>query len=579
MKDLFLKYLLSEVKKYQKEYSLTAGKSFGLWYAVEGLELEEDEAYEAVSFDGNNDKDIDLFYVDQESERIIVAQLKFNTKGQYKGHKNELLALLHTEDWLKDPEALSREGRPDLASAAQDYLDGIGRGFSVEYLYVYCGPPNKEVDDAARQFNFSEAGNVPSCSCRVVHLQNLIDEHHERNNQSTRIRNAILTYEPSRSFKEKWKNGDAFVTTVNGEQLRKLYIDHGDRLFDRNVRLFLGARKGGVNAGIRDTIDSLSDRQNFWSYNNGITFVCDSYEAKTSNKLVLHNFSIVNGCQTTVTIANSPPKSVKDIRVLVRFIAAPERAVDNIIRYTNSQNPIRLWDLTAQDKLQKRLKRELSNLPQPFLYILRKGETRQIPASERKKYKRAGSGSLCAIRHDLAAQYLAAFRGLPAIAYKEKGRVFSSHYDQVFPDQIRPEEVVLVWQAASVATALVKKELEEAVQNSELRRVSILKRGAKFFVVAAMAIILHERNGKTFLNKLKADVAVSKTTETRLYNYAAMALEWYLEAASELIDAGQEVTTLVRSQERWAKIREKIQSKWKVFKLAKKVVSDALPPL
>ena len=331
------------------------------------------------------------------------------------------------------------------------------------------------------------------------------------------------------------------MTTVGGAQLRELYVTHDDRLFDRNVRLFLGARKGGVNAGIRDTIDSDSDRPNFWAYNNGVTFVCDSYDLK-NGKLVLTNFSIVNGCQTTISIANSSPSAAGKVQVLARFIAAPERAIDSIIRYTNSQNPIRLWDLSAQDKLQKRLKKELATLPQPYFYVLRRGEARQLPASERKKFRRKGSGSLCTLSLDLVAQYLAAFRGLPAIAYKDKGRIFSSYYDEVFPDQIRPEEVILVWQVASVAADAVKNELERAVQTEAHERVAILKRGAKFFVLAAMAIVLHERNGKTFLNKLKGEVAVSKTTGQRLKNYATIALEWYVEAMNEATESGSEVS-------------------------------------
>ena len=244
MKEVFLKYLGDKVKRYKTEYSLTEGKAFGLWYAVDSLELEEDEAYEAASFDGGNDKDIDLFYVDQESERVLIAQLKFNAKGQYKGQKNELLALIHTTDWLKDAESLERDGRSDLADAAADYASAIGRGFSVEYIYAYCGPPHKDVDDTARQFNVSEAGNVPSRSCRVVHLNSLIAEHDERINQSTRIGNADLKVLPDKSFEEKGGFGQAYVTTLTGTQLRDLYASHGDRLFDRNVRLFLGARKG-----------------------------------------------------------------------------------------------------------------------------------------------------------------------------------------------------------------------------------------------------------------------------------------------------------------------------------------------
>jgi hypothetical protein len=45
----FLKYLGQQVQGYRKEYAFTDGKAFGLWYAVEDLELQEDEAYEAVS--------------------------------------------------------------------------------------------------------------------------------------------------------------------------------------------------------------------------------------------------------------------------------------------------------------------------------------------------------------------------------------------------------------------------------------------------------------------------------------------------------------------------------------------------
>ena len=168
--------------------------------------------------------------------------------------------------------------------------------------------------------------------------------------------------------------------------------------------------------------------------NNGVTFVCDNYRLE-GGKLVLTNFSIVNGCQTTVSIANLPASAARKVQALARFIAAPERAIDSIIRYTNSQNPIRLWDLSAQDKLQKRLEEELATLPQPFFYVLRKGETRQLPPSERKKFRRGGSGALCTLSLDLVAQYLAAFRGLPAIAYKDKGYLFFDD-DEVFPDQI-----------------------------------------------------------------------------------------------------------------------------------------------
>ena len=149
----------------------------------------------------------------------------------------------------------------------------------------------------------------------------------------------------------------------------------------------------------------------------------------------------------------------------------------------------------------------------------------------------------------------------------------------MFPPQIRAEEVVLVWQAGRVCKELVKRELEGAIQDEDEMRVSILKRGAPFFVLATVGTLLHHRNGQTFLNKLKAEVAASKKTTRRLTNYATVALEWYVEAMRELVDAGQEVASLVRSQEGWRKVRTKINSKWKVYSLAKDVVENSLPKL
>jgi hypothetical protein len=69
------------------------------------------EAFEAVSYDSSNDKDIDGFFVDHEVEWIVVAQLKFNAKGKCKGRKGELLSVIHATDWLKDPGVNSPAGK------------------------------------------------------------------------------------------------------------------------------------------------------------------------------------------------------------------------------------------------------------------------------------------------------------------------------------------------------------------------------------------------------------------------------------------------------------------------------------
>jgi AIPR protein len=84
----------------------------------------------------------------------------------------------------------------------------------------------------------------------------------------------------------------------------------------------------------------------------------------------------VNGCQTTVSLANASKDAVEDIRVPVRFIRASEKVIDSVITYNNSQNPIRLWDLNSQNKLQKKLKKQIAELPQPFFYAEKGRDTK-----------------------------------------------------------------------------------------------------------------------------------------------------------------------------------------------------------
>ena len=137
----------------------------------------------------------------------------------------------------------------------------------------------------------------------------------------------------------------------------------------------------------------------------------------------------------------------------------------------------------------------------------------------------------------------------------------------------------MIWQAGCVAHEITKKELAEAAKSGDQARIAILKRGAKFFVIAVMAVILHERNGQTFLNQLKPAVAVSKKTRERLANYAAIALEWHVSAMRDLLEAGNELPVLVRSQDSWEKIKAKAVSQWKVYRLSRKAMEESLPKL
>lgn len=575
-KTPFVQHIQEQVQGYQEAYSLSAGKAFMLWYGIEALSLSEDEAYEAASYDGGNDKSIDLFYVDDENERIVIAQGKFNAQCRYAPSVGEYLALVHATDWLQYPEDLHREGRPDLADAATDYKEALIKGYAVDFHFVYMGPSHRDVVASSTKFNSANIKAVPVRTSRVVDAIGLQQLHDEYIDASTRIGNATVNLHTEETFEQQGAYGKSLTATIAGEELQKLYAEHGDRLFDRNVRVYLGARTGSVNAGIQDTLNS-NDRRNFWAYNNGITFICDRYEFDAiKGNLEIHNFSIVNGCQTTVSVARASKTAASEVEILVRFIApSSDQVVDSIIRYTNSQTPIRLWDFASQDTVQKRLKREFAEEPNPFFYELRRGERGHLSAQERRTFNRGGKFHV--ITPDVLAQYLAAFRGLPVEAYRYKASLFTTHRETVFPSDLRIEEAIVAWLAGDAAEQVVKTAIADSKQFEDPHRSLILRRGAKLFTLAVMGTILTERNGEMYLVRVARSSASSTANRQRLSRYSTVALEWYIEAMQDLIAGGADLNSLIRSQDTFSRIRSKVKSRWRVQSLSTQWVDDVLP--
>jgi hypothetical protein len=574
-----LKVISTEVDAHAREFSLTPSRAFLVWLGQLALQLNADDAYAAAKIDGSNDKGIDFFFIDEDRDRVVLIQGKYASDGKCRPKMKDFETLLGATEWLESPELLRRDGKPELAEAADEYLAATGKGFHTELWFVFLGPKNPAFERRAGVFNSSKKNRDRRLSCQTLNIDALRELYNEQTGPRLRVPKATLSIDPALNYPQSGAYGKALVATIPGESLANLYAAHGDRLFDRDVRLFLGAQKGSINAGILDTLTDKSERERFWAYNNGVTIVCDSFEVDPSTRtLELRNFSIVNGCQTTVSLAQNAQSLNEHVQVLLKIVSPPEAVIDPIIRYTNSQNQIKIWDIFAQDRNQRRLQRAFGELKKPYFYILRRGE--RLSTEQRKKFRNNGARTLRTIKHDQLAQFLAAFKGNPWAAYREKSLLFTKYYEDVFPGTLRAEEALFIWLAGEKTTSAVHTAIRDASAQQREERVKILKRGGLLFALGCFGLIANMRNSSDFLRSIEEERITSKTAADRLSKYAKMATIAYADAARNLIEStGTEIGILVRSKDYFQKISDRIKSQYETWTVNPDWLKGALPKL
>lgn len=152
----FAKALERELKHIQTQQGISVDKAFLFWFATNILEIDEIAALEAISVEGANDKGIDLFYIDEDNERVIIAQGKYSSSLSYRAKERDLTKLMASLNWLTSPEALKREGKQELAQAASDYLEAQKQGYGIELIYVYTGKKSNNIEKEVLVYNQNE---------------------------------------------------------------------------------------------------------------------------------------------------------------------------------------------------------------------------------------------------------------------------------------------------------------------------------------------------------------------------------------------------------------------------------------
>jgi hypothetical protein len=163
----------------------------------------------------------------------------------------------------------------------------------------------------------------------------------------------------------------SLVVSISAKSLKEIYLKYATKgLFSSNLRYYVKSAK--IDKDIKYSI--ISEPHNFWYFNNGIIITCSNYEIN-NKEIVLSDFSIVNGGQTTNLIGNTVFD--EDFPILCKVILPQtddeETNQDFLARVaetSNTQKPIKARDLIANRPEQRRLKIQFKRID-VFLHVKR----------------------------------------------------------------------------------------------------------------------------------------------------------------------------------------------------------------
>lgn len=425
--------ILKSVDELATRGKISRSRAFAAWFAINFFDLDEDDALESAAADGGNDQGIDIAFADSSSEEIVVLQAHCPENLEKKTPKNKWDAVVAALPFIKDPKKLVVVGRPDLAETLEAlmaqhprYTYAVGLitlGLKSEAIERSCQA--HEGDDTNKNFTFFHFAqeDITRKYQALVDAESGIpeDELHFSGNH----------------FEDSGEYGRAWVGSVTATELKRLYKDHADKLFAGNIRLFLGTRKGGINEQIIKTAQGTPGY--FWALNNGITIVADSATTDKDKNgesiLKLKRFSIVNGCQTTSSLVRADAKPTA--KVLCRVIAAKVGLKNEIVRYNNSQNAVKIWTVRAADDIQEQLRKDFKAVGITYA-------PKQVGSRRRR--------DSLTIELDKLTQYLASAEQQYLIqAIDNKSELFDEPYQKLFKKGIKASSIYLAWLVGTLA--------------------------------------------------------------------------------------------------------------------------------
>lgn len=389
--------------------------------------------------DGGGDKQIDVLSIleDEDEATVFIVQAKFSD-GFPMG---ELVKMANGLDWLfsrnlADVEGLVNKAFADRIRDFRSVRKRLGSSnLRVIAAFVSNGDTSTQVgDEFAEELKAIndrfDNDTYDHFELRAWGADELVSTLNEMEKRKRRIdANIPIRYDTNNPSLIKYHAAGlkGLVCTASAADVASVVIDDTTgTVFDLNVRKFLGEKKS-VNADILRTCTDAAEAALFWFLNNGVTIICDSFDAVTDPDdphVQVKNMQIINGCQTAsaLALARSRGDLQGSSRVLLRIYETQDLDIVNrIVLSTNNQNQVSTRDLRANDSVQ--LDMEHLFAAKGYHY-------------ERKARQYMGVSNIdqskVVTNEEVAQAYLALVMKRPSDARRRKYKIWGELYGQVF---------------------------------------------------------------------------------------------------------------------------------------------------
>lgn len=339
------------------------------------LNLSHEETFDCLT-EGGGDFGVDAVHISEPIENeftVCLFQGKYQQKLEATANfpENGIKALIFAVQRLFDPSLKISYINPRLASKLGEILSFIQEGYIPQVRLIACNNGQRWNESAQQEINRAQASFGNQVLFEYVNHNDLVTIL-----QATKSVNDKLQLS-GKAMIEDFNFSRILIGRVAVHEIADLMKRHGERLLERNIRRYLGLRGNRVNEAIYATLQNEEENENFYFYNNGITLVCDkfSYNALQGEnyQVNIENLQIINGGQTCMTIYKALLEGqlelferVKNAFILVRLYQLPtgnsSEFIQKVTFATNSQNPVELRDLRANDYIQKRLEMDIAQL-------------------------------------------------------------------------------------------------------------------------------------------------------------------------------------------------------------------------